>query len=69
MPTYTPPFNITNGMLSAERKEIKGKFERHGHEFFEIEYIISGSGIYSVDGTEYRIEKNMLFFMSPDSKK
>lgn len=37
----------------------------HWHEFYEIELIISGSGRYIIDGVERKIEKNMLFFMTP----
>ena len=56
---------IQNGMICASKKHIKGDFPSHGHDFFEIEYIISGSGTYFIDGKSYPIHNNMLFFMSP----
>ena len=40
-------------------------YPTHWHEFYEIELILSGSGSYIIDGVEQRIEKNMLFFMTP----
>lgn len=58
---------IENGIISASRKHIKGDFSEHGHEFFEIEYIISGSGTYFIDGKSYPIRDKMLFFMSPSN--
>lgn len=40
-------------------------YPTHWHEFYEIELIISGGGSYIIDGIERKIEKNMLFFMTP----
>ena len=42
-----------------------GTKERHSHNFFELEFIVDGTGIYEVDGTEYEIKKNTLFLMTP----
>ena len=56
---------INNGIMNAGKKHITGNFPEHGHEFFEIEYILNGTGTYTVDGTAYPIRKNMLFFISP----
>lgn len=58
---------IENGFVSASKKHITGDFYEHGHDFFEIEYIINGKGTYIIDGKTYPIEKNMLFFMSPSN--
>ncbi len=57
--------NIKNGIIHASRKIFRGNMVQHRHEFFEIEYIISGSGVCTVNGTEYPIEENMIFFMTP----
>ena len=51
--------------ISAVRKSFDGKYKSHWHEFYEIEYIISGSGIYEIDGIEYKITPGTLFFMTP----
>ena len=56
---------IKSGDISVIKKHIYGDFSTHWHEFFEMEYIISGSGKYIIDGREYEIKKGMLFFMSP----
>jgi len=56
---------IKNGIISAEKKHIAGDFAEHGHKFFEMEYIISGSGTYIIDGREYSLCERRLFLMSP----
>lgn len=58
---------IQNGIITASKKHITGSFTEHGHKFFEIEYVISGSGTYIIDGISYPICKNTLFFMSPSN--
>ena len=65
MEYYTNSPNIDDGMIRVERKRIEGSFRQHTHEFLEIEYILSGSGKYRIDGEEYEIAEGMLFFMSP----
>lgn len=56
---------IENGFVSAVQKHINGDFPSHGHVFFEIEFILNGTGTYIVDGVSYDIDKNMLFLLSP----
>ena len=58
---------IKNGVLYAEYKKISETIPTHIHDVFEIEYIVRGTGIYVVDGEEYEIHDNMLFYMSPAS--
>lgn len=58
---------IQNGIISSSQKHIEGDFSEHGHEFFEIEYIINGGGKYFIDGVPYQIRDKMLFFMSPSN--
>lgn len=60
-------FWIRNNSLDVSIKDISGSVETHWHEFYEIELILDGKGIYSVDGIDYEIEKGSLFFMSPSS--
>jgi AraC-like DNA-binding protein len=56
---------IKNDIISASQKKITKDCKHHGHEFFEIEYIIEGTGVYEIDGKEYRIAPNTLFFTTP----
>lgn len=51
--------------VSASRKTIDGEYSTHWHEFYEIEYIISGEGDYVIDGVSYPISEGMLFLMTP----
>lgn len=56
---------FANDFISASRKNFSGDMNPHGHNFFELEFVIDGSGVYLIDGKEYEIKKNMLFFMTP----
>jgi len=58
---------IKNGIISVKKKYIKGNYFEHGHDFFEMEYIISGVGTYYIDSKSYSIRDGMLFFMSPSN--
>lgn len=59
--------HIKNGILDASRKHIFGTTDDHFHDFFELEYMIDGTGNYLVDGISYPIQPNMVFLMSPAS--
>lgn len=61
---YTRWQKIKNEKVMVKEKIIKS-YPMHWHEFYEIELIISGSGSYIIDGVEQKIEKNMLFLMTP----
>ncbi len=61
---YTKQQKIKNGRIMVEEKTV-AEFPTHWHEFYEIEIILSGNGNYIIDGVERKIEKNMLFFMTP----
>ena len=65
MERFTKNKYIENEYISASKKHRDSVYNTHWHEFFEIEYILSGSGIYVIDGIEYSIEKGLLFFMTP----
>ena len=65
MERFTRENNISDGIISASKKRINGSFVTHWHEFYEIEYILSGSGTYTIDGHEYPIRPGMIFFMTP----
>lgn len=51
--------------INASRKNIKGDYSTHWHDFHEIEFIISGKGTYIIDGVCHEMKKGMLFFMTP----
>lgn len=61
---YTKLQKIKNEKVMVKEKTINS-YPTHWHDFYEIELIISGSGSYIIDGIEHKIEKNMLFFMTP----
>lgn len=56
---------IGNSLIKATKKTFNGKCVPHFHDFYEIEYVIDGSGTYVVDGKTYPIKKGMLFFSTP----
>ena len=62
---YTLASNMRNNLSNVSKKHINNLCKIHSHEFYELEYIISGSGKYIIDGTEYPIEPGMLYFMTP----
>lgn len=58
---------IKNSYIDVSKKELYGHVDEHWHEFYEIELIISGSGIYNIDGINYDITAGSIFLMSPSS--
>ena len=65
MNRYSKTKFIENGYLKASKKPENNFVDTHFHDFFELEYIISGSGTYTVDGKDYPIEAGSLFFLTP----
>lgn len=65
MKIITKKEQIPNEFIAASRKNFAKSVEAHGHDFFEIELIISGSGSYVIDGTRYDIKPHTLFLMNP----
>ena len=53
--------------ISVTRRELSQKnfVPMHWHDFVEIEYILRGSGKNIIDGKEYEMKRNTLFFCSP----
>ena len=58
---------IKNDIISASFKEVKKGGSYHGHEFWEIEFIVDGSGSYEIDGAVYPMKKNTLFITNPSN--
>ncbi len=65
MNRYTASSVIKNKLLSADLRTLLHDYETHWHDYFEIEYILSGSGEYIIDNVSYEIAPGMLFFMTP----
>lgn len=55
----------TNTGLCISDRQLLSSFPLHWHEYFEIEYILSGSGKIILNGAEFDYHKNSLLFMSP----
>ena len=53
--------SIPNEFIAASRKHFAKAVDAHGHDFFEIEFIINGSGSYVIDGKHYEVKPNTLF--------
>ncbi len=58
---------IENGAVDVSIKGIEGAVTVHRHEFYEIELILEGGGVYNIDGIDYPISRGKLFVMSPIS--
>lgn len=56
---------LGNASISASRKWIGGNCSAHWHEFYEMEYIISGNGTYTINGQPFPMKSGMLYFMTP----
>lgn len=59
--------NFADGifLMFSEKKLPTSDDSIHFHNFFEIEYVISGSGTYFIDGNEYEITPGKLCLVSP----
>lgn len=65
MKRYSKENFLVNGHISAEKKRYHCSVTTHSHDFFEFEYIVSGSGFYCIDGVEYPILDRTMYFMTP----
>ncbi|MFI2856207.1 AraC family transcriptional regulator [Paenibacillus sp. JSM ZJ436] len=46
------------------RHEIRDPIETHWHDFFEMAFVISGSGWHVVNGERFRLERGMTFLLT-----
>lgn len=53
-----------SGALSASRKWFRDTTDTHWHDFYEMEYIISGTGNYEINGRTFPMKAGMFFFMT-----
>lgn len=56
---------IPDGFFSVEHRRGNRNYAAHGHDFFEIEYILGGRGSYLIDGIPYPVEADTVFLMTP----
>ncbi|MBE6590176.1 MAG: helix-turn-helix domain-containing protein [Ruminococcaceae bacterium] len=57
--------NVARIGVSSSKKTIDGEYRTHWHEFYEIEYVLGGSGDYCIDGEICEMREGMLFLMTP----
>lgn len=57
---------ISNG-ISVTKRDFRANsaISIHRHDFIELEYILEGHGTNVIDGREYELKKNTLFFTLP----
>ena len=65
MNRFTKEQYIGEKPISSSRKRICGNAAAHFHNFYEIEYVIRGSGEYIINGKSVPCSDGMLFFMTP----
>ncbi len=56
---------LPNMVIGLQKRVLTEPYPEHMHNYFEIEYILNGSGICLIDGVEYDIRPGALFFMTP----
>ena len=56
---------LDNAVFYAERKALEEKFPVHWHEFYELEYILSGQAEHRVNGKKYHLCRGSMFILSP----
>ncbi len=65
MNVYTKKTHIKNGIIGASKNVVDAPTPLHRHIFFELEYIVSGTGYQIIDGIPYPIKSGKIFFLSP----
>lgn len=61
----TKEAEIGSGSISASKKRLNGDSATHWHEFYEIEYVLNGSGECRINSQMSEMGSGMLFFMTP----
>ncbi len=56
---------IPNDYFCAERRKRQDDFYLHGHEFYEVEYVVSGQGENIINGQAYALTAGSLYFLRP----
>lgn len=58
---------VQNSLIAAAFRDSRQDWDVHCHEFYEIELVVAGSGVYIIDGVSYNVQPGALFAMSPIS--
>lgn len=56
--------NFSSG-IEVEKRLVTRTYEAHWHEFYELEFYISGKGTNIINNKKYEISEGTLFFLSP----
>ena len=62
---YNNNERLINKVVDIRKKTINQDFPTHWHNYYEIEYVIKGSGDYVIDGVSHKLEPGMIFFLTP----
>lgn len=65
MQIYNKKDFVPSQFLNVTQKKLTYPVLPHGHDFFEIEFVLSGKGTHLIDGVSYPIEPNSLFLLTP----
>lgn len=66
IPIYERERYIGEGkVFSASRKTLEKPCIAHAHDFFEMEFIISGEGTHIINGKEYPIKSGAVYILTP----
>lgn len=54
-----------SGHISIEKRDFKGEVPLHWHNFYELELILDGHGIQTLNGEEYTVERGTAYLLTP----
>lgn len=54
-----------NGMLTLSRRKTEQDFYAHAHDYFELEYILSGKGVHWLNGKAYPMAPGSFYLLTP----
>lgn len=58
--------NVLENNVNVTKKIVRDNYLLHWHDFFEIEFISSGSGVQILNGQETRLEKGAVCLLTPN---
>lgn len=59
-------FSVRGSDIDVIRKIYSGNSDPHWHDFYELEIIVSGSGIYEINGRERRVGVGDAYLVTPE---
>lgn len=54
-----------NTGINVSKRKLTRDFETHTHDFFEIEFILSGKALHTINGYSYEIGKGDIYLLKP----